>query len=591
MRARVQKARPRTYPGTGGRACGGRLRRSQAAPGSRGGASPALGVQEHCALGALDGDPPDDTVLLQPAPDPQHVQVLFPRGPLQHLDGLSNLELAQGRRALDLQGVLDDRGRANPVVGGPRPERLLPHGHPAYGAVAQRLALGPDNSLESLFLGALEDFHSLVLGKHPHNIGALAGEALLQGRLAKDREELRALLCVDCARVALDGDPARQPVLHGLASNAEDASALLRAGSLEHPQNLAELHLPHHLALLDVLHVSHGDGHGAGVVLAAGLSVHTALTILGGEPTEGAVLAAAHAHPQGVANLVLAGALEDLQNLLLPELPDRGHSSRAEVGLKRHIRDAAQERLGRLLEEGCALVPLHADPARDAVTERLTSDALYPELVVAAGALEDLNDLIDLQHALGLALADLEVGGDSNLLDANVVLLQQPQEAPQAYAASLNVPCKELSLLGGEGQIGQLPYTLAEGLLRDQLLAGFGNIQEQLLYAEVAALHLLTPAGCSLRRRGRGDLRASCLNRSHERCAFLFRGINLDHDLGHGLFGLVEWPTGRPSDSSLVAREAGLHGRHTGGELGREPLAVLQHGDRHGEGLQRRALR
>mmetsp|Transcript_132175 Transcript_132175/g.410763 ORF Transcript_132175/g.410763 Transcript_132175/m.410763 type:complete len:670 (+) Transcript_132175:189-2198(+) len=552
-------------------------------------ASPVLGGQEDGALVALDGDPAGGAVLLCPPPDPQHLQVSLEHRPLEHLHGLPDLELPQGHRALDLQGVLDDGGGGDLVVRRPGPQSLLPHGDPANGAVTQRLALGADDGLEALLLGALEDLHGLILGQHPHDVGALTGESLLQGDLTPHGEELRALLRIHRARVALDGDPACEPVLHGLASDAVDAGALLRAGPLQHLDGLAHLHLPYDLALLDVLHVGHGNGHRASVVLAARLGLHHALAVLGREPADGAVLAATRPHAQGVADLVLAWALEDLQDLLGPQLAERRRRARTEVGLHGQLREAAEEGLAGLLEEGRALVPLHADPPGDAVAESLAADAGDPELLVTARALEDLNDLVNLQHALGLALANLEIQRDSDLLHADVVLLHQPQEAPAAHATGLYMPRQELGLLLREAEVGQVPQLLGEGVLGDLLCAAC-KLQEDVLQADVPALHLLTEGSCSLGRGGGGDLGAGCLHGGQQGDALLLRVVNLHHDLRHGLLGLVQGAPRCPRHGALVACEAGLDRRHAGGELCGETLAVLLDGERRGEGLQRGAL-
>mmetsp|Transcript_632 Transcript_632/g.1529 ORF Transcript_632/g.1529 Transcript_632/m.1529 type:complete len:264 (-) Transcript_632:950-1741(-) len=250
----------------------------------------------------------------------------------------------------------------------PRLEVVIRHGEPAGGPVAQELALHAHLGRKGLLLGALKELHDLVHGQGANLLGARAGKLLLHDHLLQDAVVLGAGGGVDGAGIALGGHPPLHVILHALALHTRDAALVSRA--LDHREDLPNRELPEYLAVLDVQEVSDRDRCRADVVLVVQLGEGHALLVLHGEPALGLVGAGLATQAERRREDVLTGPLDELQDLIRLDGPDRLRSTLArKVRIHLCLLLAAVEGLCHVCEEGSALVAHDADPSLHVVNQ------------------------------------------------------------------------------------------------------------------------------------------------------------------------------------------------------------------------------
>merc|ERR1719217_505560 len=128
------------------------------------------------------------------------------------------------------------------------------------------------------------------------------------------------------------------------------------------------------------------------------------MLVLNSEPTNGAVGRHLAFGALRAGNLLLTWALQELQHLLHPQVPELLPGTRLEGRLKTGFLHAGEVRLVGLPEERCTLVALHADPSGDPIDHCPAADAHKPALLVAPRALQYLDGFADFALPDRLAL-------------------------------------------------------------------------------------------------------------------------------------------------------------------------------------------
>mmetsp|Transcript_148158 Transcript_148158/g.359654 ORF Transcript_148158/g.359654 Transcript_148158/m.359654 type:complete len:623 (+) Transcript_148158:794-2662(+) len=241
--------------------------------------------------------------------------------------------------------------------------------------------------------------------------------------------------------VALHRDPTLFAITVGPDLLARHAPLGVVHGVVQRLQGLANLQLSDRLAARadvegrgdrNALHADQGL-LGLQQLLARGVPVR--------DPAGGAVPPGRAAEPDHLPGVLLAGALEDLQDLAGLHLPDLRAGVREGL-LDFHIRLAAVVGLGALVQEARAMVALQGDKAFLSIQEGPAPRAREPGGCLHLGGLQDLDELRNSQLAQGLALLDLKGRGDGNVLDAPHVLLQDAQQRELRDPRPVTLQCQ-----------------------------------------------------------------------------------------------------------------------------------------------------
>mmetsp|Transcript_94983 Transcript_94983/g.252229 ORF Transcript_94983/g.252229 Transcript_94983/m.252229 type:complete len:426 (+) Transcript_94983:261-1538(+) len=410
---------------------------------------------------ALHGDPADGAVPLSADLHPQLLPLLL-CGAVYQLHDLADGHLPDHRGALDLRGLVEGRGPEAVEVGRPGLQVVALQRDPADGAVAQRPSLDSDGGRDQLLLGSLEGLQRLALLERSDHVRVRAGKLLLQRDVFDDGVVLRAGLGIDRPSIALDGDPALLVVLHGLPLHARNAGILVVDGAFKDGKDLATVQLPHDVAILDVHLVRHCNGRDARVVLPVRLCEDGASRVLDREPARGAVADGLGAHTDHGGVGLLPGALKELDHLVDLQGADLVIHAAIKGALHDNLCVARVVRLLHLLQEGRALISVHCDPPLLAVYQGLALHPRQSDLVVRAGALEHLDDLVGIGLTDCLGLTDLKVIRDGDGFHNDEVLLQERQELSPANATHLNVLAQQLGMLRLDLEVGHGLEVLAE---------------------------------------------------------------------------------------------------------------------------------
>mmetsp|Transcript_51478 Transcript_51478/g.115802 ORF Transcript_51478/g.115802 Transcript_51478/m.115802 type:complete len:253 (+) Transcript_51478:215-973(+) len=228
--------------------------------------------------------------------------------------------------------------------------------------------------------------------------------------------------------LALQCDPANGAVALGPSLDADRRRDCLILRPLEGMHGLALLQNSDHGGVRAGKHLVQGDILLDSVVLGTGLSIHGPGVALDSDPTLCLIFHRLALDAGDTSNLVIHWALQDGEDLALVQFPHDVAVFDILLIRHRHGSDA-----GVVLAVGfCQDVAFAvgcSEPANDVVRDSLAPNTLCGGENLLARALQQLQDLILLQRANGVAILNAEFRMKDNLLVARIVgLLHLLQE-------------------------------------------------------------------------------------------------------------------------------------------------------------------
>mmetsp|Transcript_69395 Transcript_69395/g.193118 ORF Transcript_69395/g.193118 Transcript_69395/m.193118 type:complete len:285 (-) Transcript_69395:591-1445(-) len=271
----------------------------------------------------------------------------------------------------------------------------------------------------------LQNLKCLADFQGSYRICGCGTEALLQFQLPPHAVMIRDRLRENGPSVALKCQPTFHAALYILTPRTCYSSQILEITN--HFEGVSASELPDQLRLSDVVYVRYSDRRLTGVQGGAHLSERRPAFVLQRDPTLCVVFAGLDACTNHFGDLLFTRALQKLKDFVLFQGSDNAAFAgiTLELALQRYLLLASVEGLLHLTQEGCALVPLHGNPARSAVDDRLHKHAGEPEILVNHRSLQHLEKLLLLCFSEGLTSVDIKHIGERNLLYDNEEVLEE----------------------------------------------------------------------------------------------------------------------------------------------------------------------
>mmetsp|Transcript_81874 Transcript_81874/g.228137 ORF Transcript_81874/g.228137 Transcript_81874/m.228137 type:complete len:212 (+) Transcript_81874:855-1490(+) len=211
------------------------------------------------------------------------------------------------------------------------------------------------------------------------------------------------------------------------------------------------------------------------------------MLVLESDPAGDSFFASPYARTEDIRELLLARALQELEDVCLCDCPDGLLA--AEFLLQGNLFPTAVQGLLHLLEEWRALIALNGDPALDVINQGSRPDTQEAEVLIFRWALQDLEDLalIFLQLSQGFRGVDVEDARQCDVLDGAVVHLDHGQEAPPGDAVGADAAAKQFCVIRFDGEALQRSNLFAEARLWENLLL-LRKVVEQFVDAHFAPL-------------------------------------------------------------------------------------------------------